>query len=208
MEDVSSSALLGNHTMSSGEVELRIRTCQIRRGWNPVWPRVMLSRKLRLKALLMKKIAPSLNTLVRASWRVALVCAGLLLLTTGSSTAQTASVIRWVAVYEENNSPDKMLRLPSTSSERRRVPFIYLTEWKCELHWNQSVQRTHIEERLSVRCLLDDGRATAADEAICSYWFDPGEVRMEQRGTLTLTERKRHQATMDLSCRLEPATSP
>ena len=83
-----------------------------------------------------------------------------------------------------------------------------LTEWKCELHWNQSVQRTHIEERLSVRCLLDDGRATAADEAICSYWFDPGEVRMEQRGTLTLTERKRHQATMDLSCRLELATSP
>ena len=112
----------GNHTMSSGEVELRIRACQIRRGWNPVWPRVMLSRKLRLKALLMKKIAPSLNTLVRASWRVALVCAGLLLLTTGSSTAQTTSVIRWVAIYEENNSPDKMLRLPRTSSERRWVP--------------------------------------------------------------------------------------
>jgi len=168
----------------------------------------MLPRKLGLKALIMKKLCSSLKTLVRASRQVCLMCAGLLLLTAASSTAQTVSVIRWVAVYEENNSPDKVLRLPRTSLERRQVPFIHLNEWKCELHWNQSVQRTHIEERLSVRCVLDNGRATVADEAICNYWFDPGEVRMKQRGTLTITERKRHQATIDLSCRLDPATSP
>ncbi len=146
--------------------------------------------------------------LLRRARAASFVLTGLLMLMVASGTAQAGSVIRWVAVYEENNSPDKVLRLPRTKSERRKIHFSYLTEWRCELHWDQSVQRTHIEERLSVRCLLDDGRVTAADEAICGYWFDPGEVRMEQRGTLTITERKRHRATIDLSCQTNATGRP
>ena len=72
----------------------------------------------------------------------------------------------------------------------------------------EGLARLQPEERLSVRCLLDDGRVTAADEAICGYWFDPGEVRMEQRGTLTITERKRHRATIDLSCQTNATGRP